>query len=55
MFSYSLKMVKACRNMSALRKIVCKNAVLTLVPLFVRLCEKLAKFVSEPTNFPKLS
>jgi len=49
MFSNSLKMIKAYRNMSkSLRKYI----VLTLEHLLVRLCEQLAKLVSEPRNFP---
>ena len=52
MFSNSLKMIKAYRNMSHLQQTVCKNTVLTLVDLLVRLCEQLAKFVSEPRIFP---
>ena len=52
LFSNSLKMIKAYRNMSELQQILCQNVVLTLVHLLFLLCEHVAKFVSEPRIFP---
>ena len=40
-FNNALKMIKIDRNMSELRKIVCKNIILTLVLLLVLLCNSL--------------
>jgi hypothetical protein len=39
MLNQSLEMTKVDRNMSELRKIVCKNIILTLVHLLALLCE----------------
>jgi len=52
LFSNSLKMIKAHRNMSELWHILCKSVVLTLVYLLFQFCEHMANFVSEPRTFP---